>query len=343
MAADDRPGTGPAAEQEWLAAYDPRAYAPIAVTVDVVALTLRHGGLHVLLVERGAPPYQGCWALPGGFLRAGEESLDEAAARELAEETGLQSASDAEATLCRLHLEQLGTYGAPDRDPRMHVVSVAYLAFAPDLPDPRAGTDAAAAAWHPVRDLDLRPRGRTGAAGGGGGGPPRGGGGGGGGAPPPRRGGGAPPGGPAPARRRGGAGPPAPPGGGAPRPPPGPAPLALAFDHARILADGLDRVRAKLEYSPLATAFLPHDFTIPDLRAVYEAVWDEKLHPGNFHRKVLSVPGFVESTGTTTARGGARGGPRARTYHAGDAALLHPALLRPTAAREGLPGEGPHH
>ncbi|MFJ9447546.1 NUDIX hydrolase [Kitasatospora sp. NPDC101235] len=290
MAADDQlPPTGSEAEQEWLAAYDPRAYAPIAVTVDVVALTLRHGSLHVLLVERGAPPYQGCWALPGGFLRAGEEGLDEAAARELAEETGLRSASEAEVRLCRLHLEQLGTYGAPERDPRMHVVSVAYLAFAPDLPDPQAGTDAAAAAWHPVSDLDLRPCGRSRAAG-------------------------------APADTHG--------GGVDGRT--GHGPLTLAFDHARILADGLDRVRAKLEYSPLATAFLPYDFTIPELRAVYEAVWDEKLHPGNFHRKVLSVPGFVESTGTTTERGGARGGPRARTYHAGDARLLHPALLRPT-------------
>ncbi|MER6304336.1 hypothetical protein ABT247_33005, partial [Kitasatospora sp. NPDC001539] len=125
------------------------------------------------------------------------------------------------------------------------------------------------------------------------------------------------------------------PGGGVDGPT-GPHPIALAFDHARILADGLDRVRAKLEYSPLATAFLPYDFTIPELRAVYEAVWGEKLHPGNFHRKVLSVPGFVESTGTTTERGGARGGPRARTYHAGDARLLHPALLRP--AREEAPG-----
>ncbi|WP_316525315.1 NUDIX hydrolase [Kitasatospora brasiliensis] len=290
MAADGRqPSTGPEAEQEWLAAYDPRAYTPIAVTVDVVALTLRQGSLHVLLVERGAPPYQGCWALPGGFLRAGEEGLDEAAARELAEETGLHSASEAEVRRCRLHLEQLGTYGAPERDPRMHVVSVAYLAFAPDLPDPQAGTDAAAAAWHPVSDLDLRPHGRSPAAG-------------------------------APADTHG--------GGVDGRT--GPDPLALAFDHARILADGLDRVRAKLEYSPLATAFLPYDFTIPDLRAVYEAVWDEKLHPGNFHRKVLSVPGFVESTGSTTERGGARGGPRARTYHAGDARQLHPALLRPT-------------
>ncbi|MBV2155980.1 NUDIX domain-containing protein [Kitasatospora sp. SUK 42] len=303
MAADEPspgPTTGPATEQEWLAAYDPRAYTPIAVTVDVVALTLRRGSLHVLLVERGAPPHQGCWALPGGFLRAGEEGLDEAAARELAEETGLQG-SGAEAALCRLHLEQLGTYGVPERDPRMHVVSVAYLAFAPNLPDPRAGTDAAAAAWHPVSDLDLAPRSGD---------------------------------------RPRATGVPADTHGGGVDGHTGPHPIRLAFDHARILSDGLDRVRAKIEYSPLATAFLPYDFTIPELRAVYEAVWGEKLHPGNFHRKVLSVPGFVESTGGTTERGGARGGPRARTYHAGDARLLHPALLRPTR-EEPEPGEGP--
>ncbi|MFI9275404.1 NUDIX hydrolase [Kitasatospora sp. NPDC052896] len=297
----ERPG-----ESEFLAAYDPRAYAPVAVTVDVVALTLRQSALHVLLVERGGPPYQGCWALPGGFLRAGQEGLEAAAARELAEETGLTAAeADPGELLDRIHLEQLGTYGAPDRDPRMHVVSVAYLAFAPDLPDPRAGSDASAAAWHPVTALSLpsptaRPHTQPSAdsaaasavtdstlrAGDHGGAP-------------------------------GAAG-----GVGGP-------PLQLAFDHARILADALDRARAKLEYSPLATAFLRHDFTIPELRAVYEAVWGEKLHAGNFHRKVLSVPGFVESTGTTTERGGSKGGPRARNYRTGDARLLHPALLRP--------------
>ncbi|MEU1424706.1 NUDIX domain-containing protein [Kitasatospora sp. NPDC005751] len=292
----------PAHENDWLAAYDPRAYTPVAVTVDVVALTLRHGSLHVLLVERAAPPYQGYWALPGGFLRAGEEGLDEAAARELAEETGLVGTADAEAALSRIHLEQLGTYGAPTRDPRMHVVSVAYLAFAPDLPDPQAGSDAATAAWHAVTELDLRPStGRSPAAG-------------------------------VPADTHGGGV-----GGHTGHQPAADGPAGtttLAFDHARIVADGLDRARAKIEYSPLATAFLQYDFTIPELRAVYEAVWDEKLHPGNFHRKVLSVPGFVESTGTTTERGGARGGPRARTYHAGDAHLLHPALLRPTREDE---------
>ncbi|RSN71136.1 MULTISPECIES: NUDIX hydrolase [Actinomadura] len=260
-------------ERDFLANYDPRAYDPVAVTVDVVALTIRDGALHVLLVRRGEAPYAGMSALPGGFVRAGGhhqgEDLPDAAVRELAEETGLE-AGDAE--LGRLHLEQLGTYGSPGRDPRMRIVSVAYLAFAPELPDPRAGGDAAAAEWTDVAALGLT------ASGG-------------------QR--------PGTTRR-------------------------LAFDHARILSDGLERARGKLEYTPLATAFCGDEFTIPELRAVYEAVWGEELHAGNFHRKVLSVPGFVESTGATSDRtAGRRGGPRPRLYRAGDARLLHPALLRP--------------
>ncbi|TJZ43989.1 NUDIX hydrolase [Streptomyces piniterrae] len=317
------------AERAFLAAYDPRDFPAIAVTVDIVALTLRQGALHVLLVERGGRPFQGAWALPGGFVRAGRESLDEAAARELAEETGLDAAQ-----LDRVHLEQLGSYGDPGRDPRMPVVTVAYLAFAPDLPEARGGGDASAAAWVPVADLDLgaghpaasrtRQARRTGqsftepdAA------RPR----------PPEQG---------PGHGTDG-------GGSVPRPAdpaavgsaaatapettqtplPETVRARLAFDHARIVADGLDRARAKIEYTPLATAFLGAEFTIVELRGVYEAVWGSPLHAGNFHRKVLSVPGFVESTGATAARGGARGGPRARLYRAGDARLLHPALLRP--------------
>ncbi len=246
--------------ERFLASYDPRAYDPVAVTVDVVALTIRDGGLRVLLVRRGVPPYQGSWALPGGFVRphAGpggdwvEEDLPEAAARELAEEAGPR--------LRTAHLEQLGSYGTPGRDPRMRVVSVAYLAFAPEMPEALAGSDAADAEWVPAGSL---------------------------------------------------------------------ARETLAFDHARILADGLERARAKLEYTPLATAFVAEPFTISELRDVYETVWGERLHAGNFHRKVLSVPGFVESTGEYTQTGGARGGPRARLYRRGDARLLHPALLRP--------------
>jgi 8-oxo-dGTP diphosphatase len=105
----------------------------------------------------------------------------------------------------------------------------------------------------------------------------------------------------------------------------------LAFDHDVILADGLERARAKLEYTPLATSFVGPEFTIAELRAVYTTVWGVAPHAGNFHRKVTSVPGFVVDAGELTARGGERGGPRARLYRAGDARLLHPALLRPAS------------
>jgi 8-oxo-dGTP diphosphatase len=305
-------------EREFLAEYDPQAFDPIAVTVDVVALTLRAGLLHVLAVERGGPPFAGRWALPGGFVQAGRESLDAAAARELAEETGLDAA-----VLDRVHLEQLGSYGAPDRDPRMHVVSVAYLAFAPDLPEAQAGSDAAGAAWLPLEAISgaeqpqttaWRPfeQGRrTGIYGGGTG----------------RR----PPESSASDRSDADAATNAATNAGrsAEAAASGDEESGFAFDHRLILADGLERARSRIEYTPLATAFLGETFTISELRAVYETVWGAPLHAGNFHRKVLSVPGFVESTGQTASRAGSRGGPRARLYRAGDARLLHPALLRP--------------
>jgi 8-oxo-dGTP diphosphatase len=98
--------------------YDPHDFPPFAVTVDIVVLTLVGGKLHVLLVQRGVPPFEGMWAIPGGFKRP-DESLDDAAQRELLEETGVDGA--------RL-LRQFGAYGDPDRDPRMNVVTIAYLA-----------------------------------------------------------------------------------------------------------------------------------------------------------------------------------------------------------------------
>jgi 8-oxo-dGTP diphosphatase len=118
-----------------------REHLQLYLTVDLAILTVRESLLHVLVVERANEPYQGQPALPGGFLRAAED-LSDAAERELAEETSLDGKA--------LHLEQLATYGAPDRDPRGRVVTVAFLAIAPDLPIPAAGTDARAARWAPV-------------------------------------------------------------------------------------------------------------------------------------------------------------------------------------------------
>lgn len=120
-----------------------RSHAPVRITADLVILTVRDDRLHVLLVERANEPYQGRAALPGGFLRD-DETLDDAARRELAEETAMGE---------RLHLEQVGAYSAPDRDPRGRVVTVSYLAIAPSLPVPTAGSDARAARWAPVEEV----------------------------------------------------------------------------------------------------------------------------------------------------------------------------------------------
>jgi 8-oxo-dGTP diphosphatase len=220
-----------------------------AVAVDLVVLTIREDRLCALVVRRGIPPYRGRWALPGGFVHE-DEDLPDAARRELVEETGLQDLP--------VHLEQLASYGAPGRDPRQRVVSVAYLALAAELPDPTAGTDAAEARWRPVSELFE-------------------------------------------GRRR------------------------LAFDHAEILADGVERARAKLEYSPLATAFCVEEFTVAELRQVYEVVWGQRLDPRNFHRKVTGSPGFLIPTGKYTRRNGGR---PAQLYRRGKAVILNPPISR---------------
>ena len=90
----------------------------------------------------------------------------------------------------------------------------------------------------------------------------------------------------------------------------------LAFDHHRILRDGVERARAKLEYSTLATAFCGPEFTIAQLRAVYEAVWGTRLDPRNFHRKAVGTPGFLVETGESTSRP-RRAGPRWRAPSSG--------------------------
>ena len=123
--------------------YDPADYPVFAVTVDVVILTIDAKRLKVVLVQRSEDPFKGAWALPGGFKRP-DETLDDAAARELQEETGV---------IAPPHLRQLGAYGDPRRDPRGNVVTVAHLAVVADPGVLQAGTDAAAARLLAVDDV----------------------------------------------------------------------------------------------------------------------------------------------------------------------------------------------
>ena len=204
--------------------YDPRVFPPVAVTVDVVLQTIQHGDLYVLLVRRGQAPYQGDWALPGGFVQP-DEDLSVAAARELEEETGIAAN--------QVHLEQLASYGSPDRDPRMRVITVAYWAICSNVSRPRAGSDARVAELVPVGKIEA---------------------------------------------------------GG----------IELAFDHARIVKDALERTRSKLEYTALGAKFCEPDFTISDLRRVYEIVWQTKLDPGNFQRNVRACGAFKTVGGMRT-------------------------------------------
>jgi len=118
-------------------------FARPALTVDVVVFGLDEEDLKVMLIQRDLPPFEGQWALPGGFVRV-NETLDDAARRELAEETGLKD----------IYLEQLYTFGAVERDPRERVVTVAYYALVNlEGHDVHASSDARNAAWFPVCDL----------------------------------------------------------------------------------------------------------------------------------------------------------------------------------------------
>src|SRR3989337_4118661 len=115
-----------------------------ALTVDMVVFSWQAGKLYVLLVQRGAQPFAGEWALPGGFVNI-DEPLEAATAGELAEETGLTG----------MDLEQLHTYGEPQRDPRGRVGTVAYRALLPSSAalDVHGADDAAQARWFPIDDL----------------------------------------------------------------------------------------------------------------------------------------------------------------------------------------------
>jgi len=203
------------------AAYDAAQFFRPSVTVDVVIFTVQDRDLKVLLISRKWWPFAGRWALPGGFVLE-EEGLDEAARRELREETGVSD----------VHFEQLHTFGEPGRDPRTRVITVAYYALvaAEDLAL-TAATDAHEASWWSVYGL-----------------PP------------------------------------------------------LAFDHDRILARALRRLRERILDSNVAFQLMPERFTLTALQATYEVILDRRLDKRNFRKKILSSE-VLEETGETWMEG----------------------------------------
>ncbi len=199
-------------------------YPHPAVTVDVVIFTIRNDDLKVLLIKRALEPFVGRWALPGGFVEI-DESLVDAAKRELREETGVAAA----------YLEQLYTFGAPKRDPRERVISVAYYALMPsDALEIKAASDAEGVGWFGIGELP-----------------------------------------------------------------------ELAFDHSEILGMALTRLSAKLEYSTIAFQLMPDEFTMPELRHLYELITREEIDARNFSKRILALDA-IEPTGNERREGAHR-------------------------------------
>lgn len=188
------------------------------VMVDIAIFSIIDDTLKVLLIKRGLPPFENHYALPGGAVQIDKDnSLEAAAMRELREETGVEQP----------YLEQLYTYGGPDRDPRAWTLSVAYFALvAAEHLQLRAGTDAQAAHWQAILGERVE--------------------------------------------------------------------LDLAFDHARILQDAVDRLRAKMSYTDIAVHLLPEEFTLGEFQKAYEIIMQEKLNKGSF-RKRVDKAGLVEA------------------------------------------------
>ena len=214
-------------EEEYLKTYNPNKYEKPSVTTDILIFTVNENHeLELLLIKRGGHPYKGKWAIPGGFVNM-TESLDDGAKSELKEETGLSG---------DYHLEQLYTFGGVNRDPRMRVISVAYMALIPKAALlPRAGDDAAEAMFFRVsindRELQLAGENKT---------------------------------------------------------------LLtakdLAFDHEEIICTAWKRLAGKLDYTDLAFEFLnnKNDFTLGELRGIYECIKGQTIDAGNFAKMFRS-------------------------------------------------------
>lgn len=189
-------------EEEYLKQYKSSNYERPSVTVDAALFTIREGALQVLMTRRQEHPFQGQLALPGVFVGM-EETLDEAAARALCQKTGLHD----------IYLEQLYTWGSPDRDPRMRVISVSYYALVPE-----GMLQPTEADFYPVQEIA--------------------------------------------------------------------AAQDIAFDHSKIVAYGIERIRNKVNYSDIAFSLVGEEFTLPELQRVYEILLGQKLYKANFRKKI---------------------------------------------------------
>ncbi len=188
-----------------------------AISVDLVVLTILDDVLHVLLVKRRNAPFAGCWSLPGGRVHI-QESLEDAARRALSEKTGIS----------HIFLEQLYTFGEPDRDPRQRIITVAYYALIPvdTTTVLRAGHAEQDIAWTPVPELEC-----------------------------------------------------------------------LAFDHERIIETTLQRLRNKLDYTPVGLELLPEEFTLSELQRVYEIILGKAIDKRNFRKKIRGKDWIARTEG----------------------------------------------
>jgi 8-oxo-dGTP diphosphatase len=194
-------------------------YPKPSVTVDIIIFSVKDNQLKVLLIKRNIEPFKNMWAIPGGFVKI-EESLEDAAKRELEEETGVKE----------VYLEQLYTFGEPKRDPRGRVITVSYFALINSEQSEQklnATTDVSEAKWFSIKELPL-----------------------------------------------------------------------LAFDHDKILKYAIQRLKWKFGYTPIVFSLLPKKFKIPQIKKIYDIVFDKEFDKRNFIKKLLLLD-ILEETEET--------------------------------------------
>ncbi|GBE23761.1 bifunctional nicotinamide mononucleotide adenylyltransferase/ADP-ribose pyrophosphatase [bacterium BMS3Bbin02] len=214
-------------ENDFLASYSPSDFERPSVAVDVSLVTVVDGSLRVLMIRRTEHPDSGKWQLPGRFLR--DESPDAAAMGALEEKAGIRD----------VYVEQLYTFGSPDRDPRTRVISIAYYALVNPV---RLATDTTDVV---LAEIDVPWQGEIGGG---------------------------------VTLRHGG------------------EQLAVAFDHADMIAAVVKRLRGKLGYSPIGYELLPEEFSLLDLQEIHETILGRSLNKDSFRRRMLNS-GDLEATG----------------------------------------------